>query len=142
MIRKGFHTRWLIRAFFLSALLFLHVRLSAQLMNLEFDAYNTTHGLSQNFVTSIAQDKTGFIWIGTDDGLNRFDGYEFKVFRNDENDSTSLIDNSIQGTLCRARQLHLDRYQQRCVALSEEGNFHTLPDRFYRLHAPERCIRE
>lgn len=99
MIRKGFHTRWLTRAFFLSALLFLHAGLFAQLMNLEFDAYNTTHGLSQNFVTSIAQDKTGFIWIGTDDGLNRFDGYEFKVFRNDENDSTSVIDNSIRA-LC------------------------------------------
>lgn len=96
MIKKGFHTRWLIRAFLLSALLGYCSRASGQLMNLEFEAFNTTHGLSQNFVTSIAQDKTGFIWVGTDDGLNRFDGYDFKTYKHNKNDSTSLVDNSIR----------------------------------------------
>lgn len=38
-------------------------------------------GLSNNKVNCVLQDKAGFIWFGTEDGLNRFDGYEFKVFR-------------------------------------------------------------
>jgi ligand-binding sensor domain-containing protein/signal transduction histidine kinase len=65
-------------------------------MNLEFESFNTTSGLSQNFVTSIAQDKEGFLWIGTDDGLNRFDGYEFKVFKNNEKSKNTIVDNSIR----------------------------------------------
>ena len=41
------------------------------------------------------QDKDGFIWAGTDGGLNRFDGYDFKVFRNKPFDTTSLGDNAV-----------------------------------------------
>lgn len=58
------------------------------------------HGLSNNSVICVYQDHNGFMWFGTFDGLNRYDGYEFKVFRNRVGDSTSLIDNtvySIQG---------------------------------------------
>jgi ligand-binding sensor domain-containing protein/signal transduction histidine kinase len=69
---------------------------TAQLMNLEFESYNTAKGLSQNFVYAIAQDKNGYIWIGTDDGLNRFDGYEFKVFKNIAGDSTTIPANSVR----------------------------------------------
>ncbi|WP_188931451.1 two-component regulator propeller domain-containing protein [Puia dinghuensis] len=50
-------------------------------------------GLSNNSVRCIYQDYKGFIWLGTDDGLNRYDGYGFKVFRNQFNDSQSLINN-------------------------------------------------
>ncbi len=52
-------------------------------------------GLSSNKVNCILQDKKGFMWIGTDYGLNRYDGYSFKVFLKDENDSLSLADNNI-----------------------------------------------
>ena len=52
-------------------------------------------GLSNNSVRCIFQDHNGFMWFGTYDGLNRFDGYEFKVFRNKLNDSTSLPHNYI-----------------------------------------------
>ncbi len=52
-------------------------------------------GLSNNKVNTVIQDETGFIWFGTDDGLNRYDGYNFKVFRNDPSDSNSLSSNSI-----------------------------------------------
>ncbi|SKC87202.1 sensor histidine kinase [Ohtaekwangia koreensis] len=51
--------------------------------------------LSNSRVTSILQDSRGFIWVATEDGLNRFDGYEFKVYRNLPNDTTSLLKNSI-----------------------------------------------
>ncbi|MEO6720552.1 MAG: two-component regulator propeller domain-containing protein [Ferruginibacter sp.] len=52
-------------------------------------------GLSNNSVQSIYQDYNGFMWVGTYDGLNRYDGYSFKVIRNVIGDSTSLTSNSI-----------------------------------------------
>jgi signal transduction histidine kinase/ligand-binding sensor domain-containing protein/DNA-binding response OmpR family regulator len=52
-------------------------------------------GLSNNVVTSIYQDHNGFMWFGTYDGLNRYDGYGFKLFRNIIGDSTSLSSNGI-----------------------------------------------
>ncbi len=52
-------------------------------------------GLSNNSVRSIFQDHNGYIWFGTYDGLNRYDGYDFKVFRNIINDSNSLPHNYI-----------------------------------------------
>lgn len=52
-------------------------------------------GLSNNSVRCIYQDHNGFIWFGTYDGLNRYDGYQFKVFRNNLNDSSSLPHNYI-----------------------------------------------
>ena len=55
-----------------------------------FDRLSTKDGLSQNKIFDIIQDTLGFIWIGTEDGLNRYDGYNFKVFKNIPGDSTSL----------------------------------------------------
>ncbi len=52
-------------------------------------------GLSSSQVTSIVQDKKGFMWFGTWKGLNRYDGYEFKVFRHYPKDSLSLSDGGI-----------------------------------------------
>ena len=47
-------------------------------------------GLSNNNVTSIYKDQNGFMWFGTVDGLNRYDGYSFKIFKNDYLDPGSL----------------------------------------------------
>lgn len=63
---------------------------------IHFEQLNTSNGLSNNNVYDILQDNTGFIWFATDDGLNRFDGYNFKVFRNDPKNRNSLSDNSIR----------------------------------------------
>src|SRR5580765_2434810 len=52
-------------------------------------------GLSNNAVTCIFQDHHGFMWFGTYDGLNRYDGYSFKIFRNQLNDENSLPNNRI-----------------------------------------------
>ncbi|MEJ2542987.1 MAG: two-component regulator propeller domain-containing protein [Calditrichaceae bacterium] len=52
-------------------------------------------GLSQSSVLCILQDQQGFMWFGTEDGLNRFDGYKFTVFRHDPMDSLSISDNHI-----------------------------------------------
>jgi signal transduction histidine kinase/ligand-binding sensor domain-containing protein/DNA-binding response OmpR family regulator len=57
---------------------------------------NTTQGLSHNIIYDIVQDKNGFIWIATQDGLNKFDGYEFRKFRFNANDSNSISGNYIK----------------------------------------------
>lgn len=80
------------------ALIFILVfssKARSQPLNLELEVFNTKHGLSQNQVFAIIQDNKGFIWFGTDEGLNRFDGHEFKIFRHDDNNPNSLLDNSI-----------------------------------------------
>ncbi len=59
-----------------------------------FEHYSIESGLSNVTVYSIIQDNAGFLWFGTGNGLNRFDGYEFKTFGYDPEDSTSLSNNS------------------------------------------------
>lgn len=61
-----------------------------------FRNISTTQGLSQSTVFCIQQDHLGFMWMGTQDGLNRFDGEEFKIFRNQKNDSTSFSSNYVR----------------------------------------------
>lgn len=62
---------------------------------LYFKQFNTDDGLSQASVNCILKDSRGFMWFGTEDGLNRFDGSRFKIFRNQADDSTSLRGNTI-----------------------------------------------
>jgi len=62
---------------------------------LRFDHIGTQNGLSQINVTCIVQDNRGFIWVGTDDGLNRYDGYQFIIYRNNPKDRYSISSNSI-----------------------------------------------
>jgi ligand-binding sensor domain-containing protein len=62
---------------------------------IQFKSLSVTDGLSQNSINAICQDQRGFIWIGTFDGLNRYDGYSFQVYRNKAGDTTSLRSNAI-----------------------------------------------
>jgi ligand-binding sensor domain-containing protein len=55
----------------------------------------TEQGLSSNFCYALAQDRKGFLWIATHDGLNRYDGYEFRVYRHNPSDPHSLPGNTI-----------------------------------------------
>ncbi|MFY0688171.1 MAG: hypothetical protein JXQ90_13450 [Cyclobacteriaceae bacterium] len=63
----------------------------------KMDFYGNQDGLSQSTVNAIIQDNLGYIWFGTQDGLNRFDGYGFTIFRNDPYDTTSISDNFVLG---------------------------------------------
>jgi len=60
-----------------------------------FKSYKVSDGLSGNTTHDIIQDKKGFIWIASRNGLNRFDGNSFKIFRNKQGDSTSLGNDAI-----------------------------------------------
>lgn len=65
--------------------------------------YGVTEGLSLGNVTSIAQDVRGLMWIATEDGLNRFDGYTFNTFKYDPDDKHSLTGNFIQKVFIDSR---------------------------------------
>jgi signal transduction histidine kinase/ligand-binding sensor domain-containing protein/DNA-binding response OmpR family regulator len=67
----------------------------AQEKRIAFSNINVNHGLSDNAVKSIYRDNKGFMWFGTNSGLNRFDGYEFEIFRSEASDSSTLSDNVI-----------------------------------------------
>ncbi|MEM7582441.1 MAG: two-component regulator propeller domain-containing protein [Acidobacteriota bacterium] len=76
--------RWLLGAILLStAALPAAAEPAAIPANVRFEHLATEEGLSQNTVYSIAQDRQGFMWFGTKVGLNRYDGYSFKVFSHD-----------------------------------------------------------
>jgi len=60
-----------------------------------FKQLTVDDGLSQNTVFATIQDSRGYMWFGTIDGLNRYDGYTFKVYTNDPFDSTTISDNVI-----------------------------------------------
>ncbi len=94
---------------------------------LEFEQFTVNGGLSQNFVTCILQDHQGFLWFGTRDGLNRYDGYKFKVYSFDAEDTTSLSANAIQ-------TIYEDRHNNLWVGTQFGGlnKYERATDRFVR----------
>lgn len=70
-----------IRKSLITIILLSYVTVSfAQINNIHFEQISLERGLSQSTVYCILQDKQGYMWIGTEDGLNRYDGYGFKVY--------------------------------------------------------------
>jgi PAS domain S-box-containing protein len=65
----------------------------SQKQNIRFEHLGTEKGLSQSNVICILQDSRGFMWFGTRDGLNKYDGYEFTVYKNDVKNKNSLSNN-------------------------------------------------
>jgi ligand-binding sensor domain-containing protein len=74
-------------------LLFLCVAVQAR--NYQFTRLDNTNGLTNNQIESIFRDSRGFMWFGTNYGINRYDGYSVKTYKADKNDSTSLLYNVI-----------------------------------------------
>jgi len=104
-----------------------------------FERLDTGHGLSNNTIFCILQDAQGFLWIGTENGLNRYDGKHFKIFRNDPQDSTSISDNDI-------RCLFEDRQQRLWIGTHTGGlnQFDRKQEKFIRYqtqpHQPQSLI--
>ena len=95
----------LLRYLLIPILLCLACVCSAQ-NDFKFESLTTENGLSENMVNVFYQDTKGYLWIGTHDGLNRYDGYEFKKFRHDPADKNSLPDNTVMD-ICEDGQNNL-----------------------------------
>ncbi len=74
---------------------FVHKVAKAQLQQTMFKTFDISKGLSNNSISVFLRDTTGFLWIGTVDGLNRYDGYSFKVYKSKSNNPNSISRNSI-----------------------------------------------
>ncbi|MBC7565891.1 MAG: response regulator [Pedobacter sp.] len=105
-----------------------------QTRQIHFNRLDSRNGLSENNINCILQDSRGFIWLGTQDGLNRFDGTTFKVYRNEHQDLSTLSNDFITG-------LAEDRAGNIWIATNEGGlnKFDRRKNRFYRYsHAEEK----
>ncbi len=87
--------RILCRTIIAVALLLCGPDARAQRRSFDFTRITSEQGLSDNYVLSILQDRRGFMWFGTRDGLNRYDGYQFTIYRHDSKDPGSLSDGSV-----------------------------------------------
>jgi ligand-binding sensor domain-containing protein/serine phosphatase RsbU (regulator of sigma subunit) len=123
-----------------SVLLLIFIILSstaiAQKKPVKFNRLTSSNGLSQNRVSSIVQDHDGFIWIGTEDGVNKYDGYNFEIFKRNPGDSLSLNDNmglamhvAKDGTLWIGGSLTgLSKYNSATKTFTRYNNDHSNPN--------------
>jgi len=87
--------RWLI-FWIIDFCLFCTIqKIQAQDYDLAYQHITTEDGLSNNFVTTVIQDKKGFIWLGTQEGLNKYDGYSFKIYKSNSEKKYHLNSNHI-----------------------------------------------
>lgn len=101
--------------------LLLPVVVFSQNMHFSFEHIGTTRGLSHSNVICTLQDSRGFMWFGTREGLNRYDGYTFTVYKNKVGDDKSLANNLVNGIVEDAKGYlwigtwggGLDRYDRR-----------------------------
>jgi ligand-binding sensor domain-containing protein/serine phosphatase RsbU (regulator of sigma subunit) len=107
----------------------------AQKEDIQFEHLSMKDGLSMNPVMAITQDKNGFLWFGTQDGLNKFDGYRFSVFKTNERDSGSISDNFITS-------LSLDRDSNLWVGtLSGLNVYNYSQNNFSKLNKPNKYFQ-
>jgi ligand-binding sensor domain-containing protein len=83
-----------MRFIFTISIVFFHLCLFGQ-GQYRFQHFTIKDGLSQNTVNCVLRDKQGLYWIGTQDGLNLYDGYSVKIFRHDLKDTNTISDNFI-----------------------------------------------
>jgi ligand-binding sensor domain-containing protein/signal transduction histidine kinase len=122
-------------------LLFQWQTISAQ--HYFFTNYTINDGLSNNTVTCIVKDRDGFVWAGTESGLNRFNGYDFTVYKSVASDSTTLHASSIRSLLVDAQgTLWVSTAQGICRYKKEKNCFQRLyacgstrdPDKIFECH--------
>lgn len=79
-----------------------------------FEHFTIEHGLPSNWVWGVWQDRRGFLWFGTSQGLARYDGQSFKVFKHDPADTTTISHNS-------AKPLHEDSFGYLWISAGNRG---------------------
>ncbi len=98
-VPSGCAARFFLRRWILPKLLlfsWVHVAaLQAQVKHIRLERFSLENGLSQSTVQAIFQDSRGYMWFGTQDGLNRFDGYRFTIFKRRQGAPSGLVDNWI-----------------------------------------------
>lgn len=95
MKKKQVSIKKLAEVIFVLLLGFLSTRSFSQDNSFRFKHLNVTNGLSNNNVEAIIQDYEGFIWFGTSDGLNKYDGYNCKVYKHNSQSLSSLVSSEI-----------------------------------------------
>jgi ligand-binding sensor domain-containing protein len=111
----------------------LAVGMRAHTQELRFVPYTTKEGLSNNDVRSLAVDSSGFLWVGTSNGLNRFDGNSFQVFTHDPGDSSSIGGNLIQG-------FFIDRQKRLWVGTNEGISLYHPGQQAFTNYAPDTSV--
>lgn len=91
-----------------------------------FKVFDISNGLPNNTVKCIAQDREGFLWLGTFDGLCRFDGVNFTIFRNNPNDSLSIISNHVETIQPVDDGLWIGTLNGPMFYSTENGNFYSI----------------
>lgn len=76
-------------------ILYFNISIIAQTQRMKFERVSVEQGLSQSTINCILQDSQGFLWVGTIDGLNKYDGYGFKIFKPDPDDPNSISNSYI-----------------------------------------------
>ncbi|MCW8803167.1 MAG: triple tyrosine motif-containing protein, partial [Ignavibacteriaceae bacterium] len=80
----------------LLSLLLIPIKSFPQKDKFRFEHLTTGNGLFQNVVYSVLQDSRGYLWVGTQDGLNRYDGYNFKVYKYESGNPNSISHNEVE----------------------------------------------
>lgn len=126
---------------FLAVYLFCCFLFSSQAQQLRFKHLTSEEGLSTNFVTCILQDEKGFMWFGTQDGLNKYDGYQVKVFRNNPGDSSSIFCSDISAiSQIREDIVLIGTLEGLCVFNPVTERFKTFESSEPGLKARIRCV--
>jgi len=112
-----------------------------------FDHINIDDGLSSNIVKGVVEDKNGFIWFGTSNGLNRYDGKNISIFQHDPNIPGSLSDNHVSTLFVDSQgTMWVGTMQGGLCRLREDGTFdifkHNLDDPTSISHNQIWCIYE
>jgi signal transduction histidine kinase/ligand-binding sensor domain-containing protein len=95
---------------------------------LRFEHFTIQQGLSNNWIRDITQDHLGYIWVATQSGVNRYDGYDFKVYRNIPSDFSTITDNSVN-------TVYADSYGKLWIGtISGLNLYNAVGDRFERIY--------
>lgn len=116
------------------AYLLISIPTCAQVIKTGLHNFSTRDGLTNNHIHKILQDERGFIWLATDEGLNRYDGTVFTAFYHNDKDLTSLPSNTIKDmALLPDNRLVLATLEGLCLFNSISGKSHT----FYEQSNPD-----